>query len=77
MRQIFDTAFIGNIYTPPNLRGKGYSMACVHMLTQKLLTEGWKQCALYADKANPYSNKVHQKIGYKEIFDYSQYIFKD
>jgi len=66
-------ATIGHVYTPPPLRGKGYSTACVSHLSQKLLDDGFKYCALYADCANPYSNRVYQKVGYKETFWYDQY----
>ena len=65
--------FIGNVYTPPNFRGKGYSTACVANLSKKLLDDGWKYCGLYADCANPYSNKVYQNVGYIEVFYYDQY----
>jgi len=72
-RRTSNCIFIGNVYTPPTLRGKGYSTACVASLTKKLLDDGWKYCGLYADCANPYSNKVYQNVGYKEVFYYDQY----
>lgn len=74
VRKTPNCAIIGQVYTPPQFRGKGYSTACVSRLSQKLFEDGWKYCALYADCANPYSNKVYQKIGYKEIFYYDQYV---
>ncbi|MCL2512265.1 MAG: GNAT family N-acetyltransferase [Oscillospiraceae bacterium] len=73
VRTVSDCAFIGTVYTPPNLRGRGYSTACVSRLSQKLLGDGFKYCALYADCANPYSNRIYQKIGYREVFWYDQY----
>jgi predicted GNAT family acetyltransferase len=76
-RRTSDCAFINQVYTPPNLRGKGYSTACVSSLSKKLLEDGFKYCALYADCANPYSNKVYKSIGYKEIFYYDQYKLKE
>ena len=72
-RKTSDCAIIAMVYTPPTLRGKGYSTACVAKLSQKLFDDGWKYCALYANCENPYSNRVYQKIGYKEIFYYDQY----
>jgi len=78
VRRTSNCIFIGQVYTPPNLRGKGYSTACVSYLSQKLFDDGFKYCALYADCANPYSNRVYQKIGYKKIFWYDQYkLFKE
>ncbi len=72
-RKTDNYAIIARVYTPPHLRGKGYSTACVSHLTQKLLDDGYKHCALYANCDNPFSNKVYQKIGYKELFWYDQY----
>ena len=72
-RNTSDCAIISQVYTPPNLRGKGYSTACVWNLSKKLLDDGFKYCALYADCANPSSNKVYQKIGYNEVFWYDEY----
>lgn len=72
-RQTSNCIFIGNVYTPPNLRGRGYSTACIAQLSQRLLDNGWKFCGLYADCANPYSNKVYRKVGYREVFYYDQY----
>ena len=73
VRNTSNCAFISHVYTPPNLRGNGYGTACVWHLSQKLFDDGFKYCALYANCANPYSNRVYQKIGYKEIFWYDQY----
>jgi predicted GNAT family acetyltransferase len=77
VRSTSDCAIVGQVYTPPNLRGKGYSTACVWYLSQKLFDDGFKYCALYANCDNPYSNRVYQKIGYKEIFWYDQYKLTD
>lgn len=71
-----DCAFINQVYTPPHFRGKGYCTACVFKLSQKLLNDGFKHCALYADCANPYSNKVYRKIGYHPLFWFDQYKLK-
>jgi predicted GNAT family acetyltransferase len=72
-RKVSNCVVIGSVYTPPHFRGKGYAMACVSHLCRKILNEGWKFCALYADRANPDSNKVYQKIGFKDVFYYDQY----
>jgi predicted GNAT family acetyltransferase len=66
---------ISAVYTPPEYRGKRYATACVGALSQILLDKGWKYCALFADLANPISNRVYQKIGYKPVCDYCEYVF--
>jgi predicted GNAT family acetyltransferase len=58
---------ITGVYTPVQLRMRGYATACVASLSQLLLDEGFQFCALYADLANPVSNHVYQKIGYRPI----------
>lgn len=75
-RRLSSCAFINQVYTPPYLRGKGYSTACVCSLTKNLLDGGFARCALFADRDNPYSNKVYRKIGYEELLSYDQYTVK-
>ena len=77
VREVTDCRFIGQVYTPPHFRGKGYSTACVYALTNKLLEEGYKYVALDADCDNPYSNAVYRKIGFKDVFYYDQYNIKE
>lgn len=65
------------VYTPPQLRRKGYATACVAALSQKLLDEGWQFCALFTDLANPTSNSIYQQIGYKPVCDYALFRFTE
>ena len=69
-------ARIGLVYTPPELRGRGYATACVAHLSQRLLNSGREFCALSTDLANPVSNHIYQKIGYRPVVDFDQYEFK-
>lgn len=57
------------VYTPHELRGRGYAAACVAALSQRLLDEGRKSCFLYTDLANPASNKLYTRIGYRRVSD--------
>jgi predicted GNAT family acetyltransferase len=61
------------VYTPPEFRRLGYAAACVASLTQQLLDEGQSFCCLYADLANPTSNGIYQRMGYRPICDVSSY----
>ena len=58
---------VSGVYTPPELRTRGYATACVASLSQLLLDEGYEFCALYADLANPVSNHIYIKMGYRPI----------
>ncbi len=69
-----DVARVNLVYTPPELRGKGYASAIVANLTQQLLNQGKKMCCLYADARNPVSNSIYRKIGYEFQGRSSHYI---
>ncbi len=60
---------VAPVYTPPELRGRGYASACVAALSQFLLNSGRQQCYLFTDLANPTSNKIYQAIGYRPVGD--------
>jgi predicted GNAT family acetyltransferase len=60
---------IGAVYTPPELRGRGYASACVAAASQRMLGSGRRFCFLFTDLANPTSNKIYQRIGYRPVCD--------
>ena len=68
-------AVIGYVYTPKEVRGRGYATGCVTALSQHLLDSGYEYCALFTDLANPISNSIYQKIGYVPGGDYDSYRF--
>ena len=63
------------VYTPPAHRNRGYASAAVAALSQQLLDAGWEFCALFTDLANPTSNSIYQRIGYRPVADFDEYIF--
>ncbi|MFX1281261.1 MAG: GNAT family N-acetyltransferase [Promethearchaeota archaeon] len=66
---------INMVYTPPQLRKKGYATECVARLSKLLLEEGNSYCFLFTDLSNPTSNSIYQKIGYRPIMDVDEYHF--
>lgn len=66
---------IGPVYTPPEFRRKGYASALTAGLSQRLLDLGKKFTALFTDLANPTSNSIYQRIGYRPICDFDCYQF--
>ena len=60
---------VSYVYTPPYFRGKGYATACVAALSRIILEKGYSSCVLYTDLANPTSNSIYQKIGYRPLCD--------
>jgi len=61
------------VYTPRELRGRGFATATVAALSQLLLDQGHQFCCLYTDLANPTSNAIYQRIGYQAVSDSSVY----
>ena len=71
---------IGPVYTPPELRGRGYATALTADLSQRLLDgrlyEGGRRfCFLYTDLANPTSNAIYERIGYVRIAESAMIAF--
>ena len=66
---------IGPVYTPPELRGKGYASALVGQMTAALLGGGHRFCFLFTDLANPTSNNLYRRIGYEAVTEVDQYAF--
>jgi hypothetical protein len=69
------SASIGLVYTPPALRGRGYASACVADLSRRILDSGKAFCTLFTDLANPTSNAIYQKIGYRPLCDFREIRF--
>ena len=66
---------VGLVYTPPELRRRGYASACVAALSQAILDSGRTFCSLFTDRANPTSNSIYQRIGYEAVADFDDYWF--
>jgi RimJ/RimL family protein N-acetyltransferase len=67
---------IGPVFTPPQLRGRGYASALVADVSQGLLDAGRRLCFLYTDLANPTSNAIYERIGYRRVCDAAQLAFE-
>ena len=76
VRENFDGATISKVYTPPFYRNKNYSTSLMAQLSQNLLDRGYKYCCLFADADYPASNKVYQKIGYRNVCLYQEIKFE-
>ncbi|MEE4195503.1 MAG: GNAT family N-acetyltransferase [Anaerolineae bacterium] len=74
-RPTTNTIAISFVYTPSELRGRGYATAGVHTLTAQLLKEGYQACTLYTDLNNPTSNHIYQRIGYQPVLEFDHYHF--
>jgi predicted GNAT family acetyltransferase len=66
---------IGPVYTPPELRGHGYATAVTAELSQRQLAGGRSFCFLYTDLANPTSNAIYERIGYRRVAEAAEVVF--
>ena len=66
---------IGPVYTPRELRGRGYASALTADVSAQQLAAGRRFCFLYTDLANPTSNKIYVDIGYERVCDSVEYAF--
>ncbi|HEY2182869.1 MAG TPA: GNAT family N-acetyltransferase [Gaiellaceae bacterium] len=71
---------VGPVYTPPELRGRGYATALSADLSQRLLDgrlfEGGRRfCFLYTDLANPTSNAIYERVGYRRVAESAEIVF--
>lgn len=66
---------IGPVYTPPEHRGHGYGSAVTAAASQWALDAGAEHVLLFTDLANPTSNSIYQKIGYRRVYDSTELEF--
>lgn len=67
---------IGPVYTPPEHRGHGYATSLVADLSAWLLANGRRFCFLYTDLANPTSNAIYRRIGYRQVCESANIVFE-
>jgi RimJ/RimL family protein N-acetyltransferase len=60
---------IGPVYTPPEYRRHGYGAAVAAAMSRWALDAGAQDVVLYTDLANPVSNSVYRRIGYRAVCD--------
>jgi GNAT superfamily N-acetyltransferase len=68
-RQVAGMLRIGPVYTPPELRGHGYASAVTAAVSLRAREAGAEEVLLYTDLANPTSNSIYQRIGYRPVED--------
>ena len=65
---------VAGVYTPPERRKQSFAAACVHALSRHLQASGYR-CILYTDLANPTSNSIYRRIGYRAVAEGLRYRF--
>jgi predicted GNAT family acetyltransferase len=62
-------ARVGMVYTPPELRARGYGGAVTVAATRLALERDADKVVLFTDLANPTSNALYQRLGYRPVED--------
>jgi RimJ/RimL family protein N-acetyltransferase len=64
VRRTRHAAAIAGVYTPPELRRRGYGGSATAAVAEAVFAEGRTAACLYADLRNPASNRCYAKIGF-------------
>ncbi|MFJ6675867.1 GNAT family N-acetyltransferase [Actinosynnema sp. NPDC091369] len=66
---------IGPVYTPPEHRRHGYGAAVTAACASWAREQGAEHVVLYTDLANPTSNSIYQRIGFRPVVDSADFVF--
>jgi predicted GNAT family acetyltransferase len=66
---------VGPVYTPPEHRTRGYGSAVTAAVSGQARAAGAVDVVLFTDLANPISNSIYQKIGYRPVYDSTELEF--
>ncbi|MEV6115081.1 GNAT family N-acetyltransferase [Streptomyces sp. NPDC052109] len=67
---------VAPVYTPVALRGHGYAGAVTAEVSRAAREKGAAEIVLFTDLANPTSNGLYQRIGYRPVADFAVYEFR-
>jgi len=62
-------ARIGPVYTPKARRARGYATALVAAASRELIERGARRVFLTTDVANPVSNAIYARVGFRPVDD--------
>ena len=60
---------IGPVYTPPEHRNHGYAAAVTAAAARWALDQGARHVLLYTDLANPTTNRLYPRLGFRPRYD--------
>ena len=66
---VADMARVFAVYTPPEHRGRGYAGAVTSEVSRAALSAGIGEIVLFTDLANPVSNAIYPRLGYRPVQD--------
>ena len=60
---------VGPVYTPPAHRRRGYAGAVTAAATRWALDHGARHVAIFTDLANPTTNRLYPRLGFRPVYD--------
>jgi predicted GNAT family acetyltransferase len=76
-RRVAGQVRVAPVYTPAPLRGRGYAGAVTAEVSRAARDAGADEVLLFTDLANPTSNGLYQRIGYRPVADFAVYDFTE
>lgn len=67
---------IGPVWTPPERRGHGFGSAATAAAAQWALGAGAEHVLLFTDLANPVSNAIYPRVGFRPVYDAVEFAFE-
>ena len=64
---------LGGVFTPMHLRNHGYSQRCMSQVCSLITGKMHKNAALHADKNNPVSCHMYEKLGFRTVGTFVEY----
>jgi GNAT superfamily N-acetyltransferase len=74
---VVEMSRIAMVYTPPEARGRGYASAVTAAAARWAIDAGAEHVLLHTDLANPVSNAVYRRIGFRPVDDCVELEFSD
>ncbi|WP_300013105.1 GNAT family N-acetyltransferase [Pseudonocardia sp.] len=68
-RPVAGMSRVGPVYTPPASRGRGYGSAVTAAATAWAGRAGAREVVLFTDLANPVSNAIYPRLGFRPVDD--------
>jgi RimJ/RimL family protein N-acetyltransferase len=68
-RVVAGVARVMGVYTPPAFRRRGYAGGVTTAISRAALQAGARGVVLFTDLANPTSNALYQRLGYRPVQD--------
>jgi RimJ/RimL family protein N-acetyltransferase len=66
-RRTKTVAFVNSVYTPAELRNRGFGAAITAIVSREIFDEGRSAACLYTDLRNPASNRCYAKLGFVPV----------